>query len=72
LSRLLVPQGFFLFRKRRHPDVRAAAAYAMGRISHPDVRGILAHFVDDKDPRVQEIARSFASPEESAEDQHSE
>lgn len=72
LSRLLVPQGFFPFRKRRHPDVRAAAAYAMGRISHPDVRGILAHFVEDKDPRVQEIARSFASPEESAEDQHSE
>jgi HEAT repeat protein len=68
LTRLLVPQGFFPFRKNCHPDVRAAAAYAMARISHPDVRGVLAHFVDDKDPRVQEIARSVASPVESAED----
>jgi hypothetical protein len=40
----------------------------MARISHPDVRGILAHFVNDKDPRVQEIARSVASPDEPAED----
>jgi diguanylate cyclase (GGDEF)-like protein len=68
LTRLLVPQGFFLFRKHRNPDVRAAAAYALGRISHPDVHGILAHFVDDKDPRVQEIARSVLSPNESAQD----
>jgi diguanylate cyclase (GGDEF)-like protein len=68
LTRLLVAQGFFLFRKNRNPDVRAAAAYAMGQISHPDVRGILAHFVEDKDPRVQEIARSVASPDEPAED----
>jgi len=68
LTRLLVPKGFFPFRKKRNPDVRAAAAYAIGRISHPDVRGILAHFVDDKDPRVQEIAKSVVSPDESAED----
>jgi HEAT repeat protein len=68
LTRLLVPQGFFPFRRKRHPDVRAAAAYAIGRISHPDVRGILANFVEDKDPRVQEIARSAVVPDESAED----
>ena len=68
LTRLLVPKGFFPFRKKRNPDVRAAAAYAIGRISHPDVRGILAHFVDDKDLRVQEIAKSVAGPDESAED----
>lgn len=68
LTRLLAPKGFFPFRKKRNPDVRAAAAYAIGRISHPDVRGILAHFVDDKDPRVQEIAKSVVSPGESAED----
>jgi diguanylate cyclase (GGDEF)-like protein len=72
LTRLLVPQGFFPFKRKRNPDVRAAAAYAMGRISHPDVRGILAQFADDKDPRVQEIARSVAGPEESAENQQSE
>ncbi|MGD9074472.1 MAG: diguanylate cyclase [Desulfobacteraceae bacterium] len=68
LTRLLVPQGFFPFRKNRNPDVRAAAAYALGRISHPDVHGILAHFVDDIDPRVQEIARSIVRPDESAQD----
>jgi HEAT repeat protein len=68
LTRLLVPQGFFPFRKNRNPDVRAAAAYALGRISHPDVHGILAHFVDDIDPRVQEIARSVVRPDESAQD----
>lgn len=69
LTRVLVPHGFFLFRKNRNPDLRAAAAYALGRISHPDVHGILAHFVDDKDPRVQEIAKSVVSPDEPAEDE---
>jgi diguanylate cyclase (GGDEF)-like protein len=69
LTRVLVPQGFFPFRKNRNPDVRAAAAYALGRISHPDVHGILAHFVDDEDPRVQEIARSVVSPDESDEEE---
>ncbi len=68
LTRLLTPQGFFFFRKKRNPDVRAAAAYALGRISHPDVHGILAHFVEDKDPRIQEIARSVIGPDKSAED----
>ena len=71
LTRVLVPHGFFLFRKKRNPDLRAAAAYALGQISHPDVRGILAHFVEDKDPRVQDIARSIVSPDESAEDESS-
>ena len=65
LSKILVPQGLFPFRKKRNPEVRAAAAFALGQISRPQVSEILAPFVDDRDPRVREIARSVVYPNES-------
>jgi diguanylate cyclase (GGDEF)-like protein len=64
LSKLLVPKGFFPFRKKRNPEVRAAAAFALGQISNPQVSEILAPFVEDRDPRVREIARSVVHPNE--------
>jgi len=46
--------------------VRAAAAFALGQISHPKADENLARFAEDRDPRVREIARkakqSPASP----------
>jgi len=67
LSRVLAPRGLFPFRRKRSPEVRAAAAFALGQISHPEVSGILAPFVDDKDPRIREIAKSVVSPQKSSE-----
>jgi HEAT repeat protein len=35
----------------------AAAAFALGQISHPKAAESLGRFIDDRDPRVREIAR---------------
>jgi diguanylate cyclase (GGDEF)-like protein len=59
LSNVLDPKGFFLLRKKRSPQIRAAAAFALGQISHPQVTQVLAPLVDDGDPRVQEIVKSI-------------
>ena len=47
-------------RKRRSPQIRATAAFALAQIPHPRVAEILAPFVDDDDLRVKEIARNRA------------
>ena len=57
LLKLLLPQRSFIFRKNQNPQVRAAAAYALGQISQSKASASLARFVDDRDPRVREIAR---------------
>jgi HEAT repeat protein len=57
LTDVVAPKGFFRSRKRYHPDVRAAAAYALSRIGGPLVTRLLATLVNDQDPRVREIAR---------------
>jgi len=63
LLKILRPKRSFIFRKNRNSQVRAAAAFALGQISHPKVAESLARFVDDRDPRVREIARKVqASP----------
>ncbi len=59
LSNVLDPKGFFLLRKKRSPQVRAAAAFALGQISHPQVNQVLASLINDGDPRVQEIVKSI-------------
>jgi len=57
LFKLLLPQRSFIFRKNHNSQVRAAAAFALGQISHAKAAESLARFVDDRDPRVREIAR---------------
>jgi HEAT repeat protein len=59
LSNILDPKGFFLLRKKRSPQVRAAAAFALGQISHPQVPQVLTPLLNDGDPRVQEIVKSI-------------
>jgi HEAT repeat protein len=58
LFNLLMPKKIFIFRKHQNSQVRAAAAFALGQISHPKAIEDLARFVEDRDPRVREIARS--------------
>ncbi len=57
LLQLLLPKRSFIFRKNQNSQVRAAAAFALGQISHPKAAASLVRFVDDRDPRVREIAR---------------
>jgi HEAT repeat protein len=60
LGNILKGKGSFFRRKRRKPQVRATAAFALAQISHPRIPEILICFVDDLDLRVREIARTRA------------
>jgi diguanylate cyclase (GGDEF)-like protein len=66
LSKMLLPKGFFLFKKKRSAPLRAAAAFALGQISHPSVSDALAPFVEDEDPRVRDIARAAMRPRQTS------
>ncbi len=57
LAKTLAQKGFISRRKRR-ADIRAAAIFALGQISHPQVAKVLALYREDPDPRVREIART--------------
>ena len=57
LLKLLQSKWAQIFRKSQNSQVRAAAAFALGQISHPKALAGLARFIDDRDPRVREIAR---------------
>jgi HEAT repeat protein len=61
LAKLLTSQNFFR-RKRQSAEVRANAALALAQINHPRVAQILASCVNDKDPRIREIANSLQAP----------
>jgi diguanylate cyclase (GGDEF)-like protein len=65
LSNILAPKGLFWLRKKRSPQVRAAAAFALGQISHPKVTEVLTPLINDGDPRVQEVAKSIVQPNQS-------
>jgi len=56
LAKILGRKGFF-FRRKRTAKVRADAIIALTQISHPLAAKVLALYVADPDPRVQEIAR---------------
>ena len=58
LFKLLLPKKTFIFRKNQSSQVRAVAAFALGQISHPKALENLALLVNDRDPRVREIACS--------------
>jgi diguanylate cyclase (GGDEF)-like protein len=58
LMKMLKGKRSFFWPKRRRPQVRATAAFALAQIHHPRIPEILAPFVEDRDLRVREIARS--------------
>ena len=58
LAEILTRKGFFFFRKRSRAQIRAAAIFALGQISHPHVAKVLTFFLNDPDPRIREIART--------------
>ena len=66
LSNVLDPKGFFLLRKKRSPQLRAAAAFALSQIHHPQVTEVMASLINDEDPRIQEIARSVVGDNETS------
>ena len=57
LARVLLPKRTFFMRKWRNPQLRAAAAFALGQIHHPRAEEYLALYANDRDPRVREIVR---------------
>ncbi len=59
LAKILTAKGFFLFYMRNDPEVRAATAYALKQIPHPQVAEVFIRLTNDRDPRVRQIARSF-------------
>jgi HEAT repeat protein len=61
LLKLLMPKRSFIFRKNHDSQVRAAAAFSLSQISHFKAAECLARFVDDRDPRIREIARKVQS-----------
>jgi len=61
LAKMLPPGSILSLRKRKSSAVRAAAAFALAQIPHARVSEVLAPYVDDRDPRVRQIARSHAA-----------
>jgi len=57
LAKIMAPGGFFSFRKKKNTRVRATAAFALAQIDHPRVAEVFAIYVEDRDPRVRQIAR---------------
>jgi HEAT repeat protein len=56
-------QKSFISRKPRYSDqVRATAAFALGRIEHPQAMQTLAQYVNDSDQRIRKIAQAAVKP----------
>ena len=66
MAKIMAPGGFFSFRKKKNARVRATAAFALAQIDHPKVAEVLALYVEDRDPRVRQIARDQVSPQNSS------
>ncbi len=68
----MVDLGRFLsLRKKRSSLVRATAASALAQIPDPQVAQVLAPYVEDRDPRIRQVAQARASkstPSSPAED----
>jgi HEAT repeat protein len=59
LAKMLAPGGFLSLRKKQSSAVRAAAGFALAQISDPRVAEVLAAYVDDRDPRIRQVARAL-------------
>jgi len=64
LTKLLRQKRSFFHRKRRSPQVRAMAAFALAQIPHPRSAEVLAAYIDDRNPRVKEIAKTLVNSTE--------
>ncbi|MEK7268665.1 MAG: HEAT repeat domain-containing protein, partial [Nitrospirota bacterium] len=60
LAGILAPKWWWFRRKEWSSQVRAAAAFALGQIPHAQAAQVLASFVNDRDPRVRQVARKSA------------
>jgi diguanylate cyclase (GGDEF)-like protein len=58
LTKLLASKGALFARKRRSTQVRGAAAFALGQISHPRATEALTLYVNDPDPMIRKIAEA--------------
>jgi HEAT repeat protein len=58
LAKMLSPGSILSLRKRKSSAVRAAAAFALAQVPSARVSEVLTPYVDDRDPRVRQIARS--------------
>ncbi len=59
LARVVAQKGWFFFGKRWKAQVRAAAAFALRRIHPSKVAPVLKTLLEDPNPRVRQIARTF-------------
>jgi len=59
LEKILVPRGFLMFKKKRSPEVRSAAASALSRIPDPAVNQTFSAFLNDSDPRIRMMAKTL-------------
>lgn len=57
LGKILSATRGWFSKKKWTPQVRAAAAFALGQIAHLRAAEVLALFSDDSDPRVRQIAQ---------------
>ncbi len=60
LARVLAAKGFLFFAKRWNAQVRAAATFALRQMPRSRVAQVLKSLAQDRDPRVRQIAKSFA------------
>lgn len=58
LSKALETKRFLFFHKGNSAQVRATAAIALTQISHPKATHHLAQLVNDRDPRIRQIAQN--------------
>ncbi len=65
LAQVLLPKRSLFYRKWRNPQLRAAAAFALGQIQHPRAEEHLVLYINDRDPRVREIARRATNTDQS-------
>jgi diguanylate cyclase (GGDEF)-like protein len=61
LAKMLAPGGLLSLRKKRSSLVRATAASALAQIPDPRVAEVLAPCVEDRDPRVRQVARGLVN-----------
>ncbi|MBW2027734.1 MAG: diguanylate cyclase [Deltaproteobacteria bacterium] len=65
LKKVLAPKGFLVFKKKRNPEVRSAAASALSKIQDPKVNETLSAFMNDSDPRIRMVAKAVSESESS-------
>jgi HEAT repeat protein len=61
LGKVLVPIGFFSFRKAKNPLVRATAALALAQMPNPRVTEILSAYLQDSDWRIRQTAQEIVN-----------